>query len=199
MRPEDIPSIHMPAVERALPIFFYGAMKRDMASHYKVSQWLNTESESVQTAVLPNARMHAHPRGWPFIVPDVADMVGGELFTFKADLDSYSDALHAIDRSNDIRWYEPDRPANFERRVVQVFVGDGEQIEAWAYYAAPKITENPALADAPRMSPAVFTPDAWAAARATLDKPSAPFLVDVAVPAPEPGPDSADMGAVELE
>lgn len=117
-----------------LPMFVYGTLREgygnDRLFHRPVA---NVQH---QTALLMGYDMYA--AGIPFIYPSVDEnaIVTGELVTVSdetyQEMMEKVDALEGYNVYSDSGWYM--------RRRVTVVIGDGEQVEAWAYIAQEQPT-----------------------------------------------------------
>jgi gamma-glutamylcyclotransferase (GGCT)/AIG2-like uncharacterized protein YtfP len=128
-------------VSEPLPFFTYGTLRPGQRNH---ARYLAGRCTRVRPAVLPGAALHTGP-GYPFLLPDPAHRVVGELLTVSAV--QYPRLLALLDALEGCR---PDGTGLYVRTLLPVTVRETGLAEpAWVYVAGPAaaalLREQPAL------------------------------------------------------
>ncbi|MGC0313874.1 gamma-glutamylcyclotransferase family protein [Kitasatospora acidiphila] len=124
-----------------LPFFVYGTLRPGLHNH---ARYLAGRCTRIRPAVLSGAALHDGP-GYPFLLPDPAHRVVGELLTLRAA--QYPRLLALLDELEGCR---TDGTGLYVRERLPVTVrGTGLAEPAWVYLAGPAATarlrERPAL------------------------------------------------------
>lgn len=110
-----------------LPFFVYGTLMSGLYNHRVISGY----AESIVEATLKNAQMYAIPGAFPYVVKSENGEVKGELIYAKEHL--YEDALASCDMLEG--YIEGHNDCFYNREKVIVTTSEGEEVEAWTYYA----------------------------------------------------------------